>query len=43
MYHEKIGIFRDIVGNSVVFQGSANETPHGMVATLNAESISVYK
>ncbi len=43
MYHEKIGIFRDQDGNVVVFQGSANETPHGMVATLNAESISVYK
>lgn len=43
MYHEKIGIFRDSDNNSVVFQGSANETPHGMVSTLNAESISVYK
>ncbi len=43
MYHEKIGIFRDVEGNTVVFQGSANETPHGMMATLNAESISVYK
>jgi len=43
MYHEKIGIFRDNQDNVVVFQGSANETPHGMVASLNAESISVYK
>ena len=43
MYHEKIGIFRDGDDNAVVFQGSANETPHGMVASLNAESISVYK
>jgi superfamily II DNA or RNA helicase len=43
MYHEKIGIFRDSKKNIVVFQGSANETPHGMVASLNAESISVYK
>jgi len=43
MYHEKIGIFRDRDSNTVVFQGSANETPHGMIATLNAESISVYK
>jgi superfamily II DNA or RNA helicase len=43
MYHEKIGIFRDSHKNIVVFQGSANETPHGMVASLNAESISVYK
>lgn len=43
MYHEKIGVFRDSEGNTVVFQGSANETPHGMIASLNAESISVYK
>jgi superfamily II DNA or RNA helicase len=43
MYHEKIGIFRDSQKNIVVFQGSANETPHGMVASFNAESISVYK
>ncbi|UZE96819.1 helicase-related protein [Alkalimarinus alittae] len=43
MYHEKIGIFSDEFGNKVVFQGSANETPHGMGFALNAESISVYK
>jgi len=42
MYHEKIGIFHDIQGNKVVFTGSANETPHGMLSNLNAESISVY-
>jgi hypothetical protein len=33
MYHEKIGVLRDLDGNTIVFQGSANETPHGMVAT----------
>ncbi|OUS29152.1 hypothetical protein A9Q98_06310 [Thalassotalea sp. 42_200_T64] len=43
MYHEKIGIFKDKENNIIVFQGSANETPHGMMASLNAESISVYK
>ena len=43
MYHEKIGIFRDEADNSIVYQGSANETPHGMIASLNAESISVFK
>ena len=43
MYHEKVGIFRDTEGNCVVFQGSANETPHGMLLSLNAESISVYR
>ncbi|TNC82784.1 MAG: hypothetical protein C9356_02635 [Oleiphilus sp.] len=43
MYHEKIGIFHDEEGNKVVFQGSANETPHGMLVTRNAESLSVFK
>lgn len=43
MYHEKIGIFRDSAGNCIVFQGSANETPHGMLISLNAESLSVYR
>lgn len=43
MYHEKIGIFTDAFGDRIVFHGSANETPHGMLSTLNAESISVFK
>lgn len=43
MYHEKIGIFEDEEENKVVFCGSANETPHGMLSSLNAESITVYK
>lgn len=43
MYHEKIGILRDKFDNTVVFQGSANETPYGLISTFNSESISVYK
>lgn len=43
MYHEKIGVIHDSYGDTVVFQGSANETPSGMFEYLNAESISVYK
>lgn len=43
MYHEKIGIVRDLEENIVVFQGSANETPSGLYEHLNAESLSVYK
>ncbi|MGJ8674327.1 MAG: DEAD/DEAH box helicase family protein [Pseudoalteromonas sp.] len=43
MYHEKIGIFKDAEDDIVVFQGSANETPSGMLSSLNAESISVYR
>lgn len=43
MYHEKIGVIQDEFLNTVVFQGSANETPSGMFEHLNAESLSVYK
>ena len=37
MYHEKIGILTDQEGDTVVFQGSANETIHGLLPdfTLN--------
>lgn len=43
MYHEKIGVFRDGLGNKVLFQGSANETTNATNPDLNYESISVYK
>ena len=43
MYHEKIGILKDNNNNIIVFQGSANETPHGLMGLYNAESICVYK
>jgi DNA phosphorothioation system restriction enzyme len=40
LYHEKIGVFRDAVGDLVAFTGSANETYGGLVA--NFESVEVY-
>ena len=42
MYHEKIGIFYDEEGNSVVFAGSANESQSALSPDFNFESISVY-
>jgi len=42
MYHEKIGVFYDNEGNSVVFAGSANESQHALSPDFNFESISVY-
>lgn len=41
VYHEKIGIFRDAVGDLVAFTGSSNETLGGLV--VNFESIEVYR
>ena len=40
IYHEKVGIFRDGVGDLVAFTGSANETLGGLLA--NFESVEVY-
>lgn len=40
LYHEKIGIFSDEVGNHVAFTGSANETAGGLIE--NFESIKVF-
>lgn len=40
IYHEKIGVFRDAVGDLVAFTGSANETLGGLLA--NFESVEVY-
>lgn len=42
LYHEKIGILEDAVGDRLVFQGSANETVAGLAPDFNFESISVY-
>jgi len=41
IYHEKIGIFSDEVGNYVAFTGSANETAGGLIE--NFESIKVFR
>lgn len=40
IYHEKIGIFRDDLGDLVGFTGSSNETYGGLMA--NFESVEVY-
>jgi superfamily II DNA or RNA helicase len=42
MYHEKIGIFRDKLGDEIVFQGSANETVNALLPEYNFESINVF-
>ncbi len=42
MYHEKIGILTDAAGDSVVFQGSANETAYALLPDFNFESINVF-
>ena len=41
IYHEKIGVFRDDLGDLVAFTGSSNETHGGLMA--NFESIEVYR
>lgn len=42
IYHEKIGVMTDENGDSVVFQGSANETRNAL-SPYNYESINVFK
>lgn len=42
IYHEKIGIFSDGLGNRVSFKGSANETWSGWHRDGNFESIEVF-
>lgn len=42
IYHEKIGVFKDSVGNSVSFKGSTNETWSGWHSEGNFESIEVF-
>lgn len=42
MYHDKVGIIGDTVGDSVVFSGSANESTHALLPTYNYESINVF-
>lgn len=41
IYHEKLGVFRDAVGDLVAFTGSSNETLGGLAA--NFESVEVYR
>lgn len=42
LYHEKIGVFTDALGNQVSFKGSANETWSGWHGKGNFESIEVF-
>lgn len=42
MYHEKIGIIKDVNNDFIVFQGSANETIYALDEGYNAESIMVF-
>lgn len=42
IYHEKIGIFSDGLGNGVSFKGSTNETWSGWHSNGNFESIEVF-
>lgn len=42
LYHEKIGVFSDGIGNAVSFKGSANETWSGWNLQGNVESIEVF-
>lgn len=42
LYHEKIGVFLDGLGNKVSFKGSANETWSGWHSEGNFESIEVF-
>lgn len=41
IFHDKLGIFRDSSGNTVVFKGSMNETWNGLAADGNLESVDV--
>lgn len=42
MFHSKIGVLRDGNGDSVVFQGSANETVYAFLPDFNYESLNVF-
>lgn len=42
LYHEKLGVFVDGIGNAVSFKGSANETWSGWHLQGNFESIEVF-
>ena len=42
IFHQKIGVFEDSIGNSVAFSGSNNESISGWMEMKNAESFAVY-
>ena len=43
MFHDKVGIISDEMGDRVVFSGSANESTHALLPTHNYESINVFR
>jgi superfamily II DNA or RNA helicase len=43
IFHNKVGIFRDSVGNSVSFIGSSNDTYSGWHPTANHEGFEVFR
>lgn len=42
LFHDKVGIFQDALGNAVAFKGSMNETWSGLAADGNLESVDVF-
>jgi len=42
LFHDKLGIFRDVANDVVVFKGSMNETWAGLSLDGNLESVDVY-
>lgn len=42
LFHDKVGVFTDSIGNSVGFRGSMNETFQGLSSDGNIESIDVF-
>lgn len=42
LFHDKVGIFGDSVGNAVAFKGSMNETWPGLALDGNLESVDVF-
>ncbi len=42
MFHDKMGVLYDEDGDSIVFHGSANETPYALLPEYNFESIDVF-
>ena len=43
LFHDKVGVFRDVNGNCVGFRGSLNETYSGLSNNGNIESIDVFQ
>ncbi|MEK4362058.1 DEAD/DEAH box helicase family protein [Paenibacillus sp. FSL M8-0212] len=42
LFHDKVGVFHDTLGNAVGFRGSMNETYKGLSSDGNIESIDVF-